>query len=186
MAATVIINRLTGAGPTLTDITSTTNRVSQADNASPGTASPVPAAGTLDSNASLSAWCVTRLQCTLAPATLITNLKWYCNNPAMQTDTKFRGETATAYTQAPVTGLTFGGAGELKVANYATLTAPVNLANAGQTGTYTSGAPKSVAGSTSTAVEFGDRMCYQLQVGSTAVPGVLSPVMANTWQYDET
>lgn len=76
MAATVVINRLTGAGPTLNVITTINTRCNAEDtHSTAGTSNPIviPSSGT-----NYSYWCVTRLQCTVAPTTLINNLKWYC------------------------------------------------------------------------------------------------------------
>lgn len=185
MTATIIINRLTSTGPTATPITSATTRLKQADNGTQDTNNPVPAVGTLDSNASVSCWCVTRLECTVAPVTAVNNLFWYADNAAMATGTKLKGESATAYVQAPITGLTFGGAGELTVANYTGLTTPVIVGNAAAGGVYTSAAKKTMSGSTTTTEQFGDRFVYQLQVASAASPGVITAVLF-TWQYDET
>jgi hypothetical protein len=174
------------------DVTSgSTFRMKQADNPTSDTNNPIPAVGTLDSNASVSCWWCTTLNVTVAAATAINNIKWYGNNPTLQTGLKLRGEGATGYVQAPTTGLTFGGAGEAKVANYATMTAPVDLATTTASGTYTSGAMKtmtSAAKDNTTGYISGGTFIfvYQLQVASTASPGVMSPIHTATWQYDET
>jgi hypothetical protein len=178
MAATVEIHRLTGSGPTETNIAAaSTNRMSQLDNAAPGTSGPIPAVST-----SLSAWIATRLNCTVAPSNLINNLQWFTDGVAMATGLTLKGEKATGYTQAVTSGLTVGGAGELTVAHYTTgtLSSPVNLIS-----TYTSGSTKTLSGSTSTTGLFGDHMVYQLNVTSSASPGTIATSQL-TWQYDET
>lgn len=183
MAATVQIMRRTGAS-TDTDITNPTNtRLKQADNGTIDTNNPIPAVGTIDSNASVSCWCATKLQVvTTPPANGISNLKWYTDGVSLATGLKLKGEVATSYIQAVTSGLTFGGAGELKVANYSTITTPVDVI-----ATYTSGAMKTVAGSIGNATgQIGTAfMVYQLQVASTASPGTTAGTTF-TWQYDET
>lgn len=193
MAATVIINRYNGAGETATDITSTTTRLSQADSASPGTSNPIPAVGTLDTSAAVSVWAVTRLHASTTPSGTINNIKWYTNNPTLQTGVKLRGETATSYVQPVTTNLTFGAGGQLTTTTYSTMSAAGGangsvLADPGAAGVYTSGSPKSVSGSISNPSTggFGDRFVFQMQVASTASPGVISPTITVTWQYDET
>ncbi len=187
MAATIIINRLTGAGPTATPITSINTRVLQNDtHATGGTSNPIPAVGTFNAtpgsgSAAVSCWCNTRLECTVAPSNNVTNLKWYTDGSnSLGTGTNVKGNTATAYVQSPTTNLTQGAAGELRSANYATLTAEVV-----DVFTFTSGSPKSVTGSTSTTQQFGDRMVFQIIVDSSASPGTTTTETA-TWQYDET
>lgn len=175
MAATVIINRLTGAGPTLTAITSTTNRMSTSDVAAPGTSNPIPIP---DAGTNYSFWVVTRLQATVAPDNGINNIKWYSDGTAFGTGLTCNGNSATAYTQA--TG-TVGTSGTLlNTTNYPTVTAPVNVT------TFTSGSPKTVTGSLGAATgEFGDRFVYQLAVGTTATVGTMA-ARTFTWQFDET
>lgn len=176
MAATVIINRLTGAGPTLTDITSTTNRMSTSDVAAPGTSDPIPIP---DAGTNYSYWVVTRLQATVAPSNGINNIKWYSDGTSFGTGLTCNGQTATAYVQATGTQGTTGL--QLNTTNYATLTAaPVSVT------TLTSGAPKSVTGTlAATTGEFGDRFVYQLAVGTTATVGTMT-ARTFTWQFDET
>src|ERR1043165_6712093 len=157
MAATITIRRLTGAGPTSTDITGINTRVDLSDAHSTASTSnpiPIPASGT-----NYSYWCVTQLNCTVAPATLVNNLKWYTAGAnSFGTGVPCKCNTATGYVQATgsassVTQLTTG--------NYATLAgAPSNAF------TYTSGSPLSVSGSTSGTGQFGDRVVYQIEVAS--------------------
>src|SRR3989304_4504213 len=103
MVATVIINRLTGAGPTATAITGINTRANTADAHSTGdTASPiqVPAAGT-----NYSFWVVTRLECTVAPDNLVDNLEWFTDGSnSYGTGITNVMNTATGYTQATGTG----------------------------------------------------------------------------------
>ena len=175
MPATIIINRLTGVGPTATPITSINTRANAADaHTTADTASPItiPAAGT-----NYSYWVVTRLECTVAPSGTIDNLRWYtdgANN--FGTGVTCKGNEATSYTQA------VGAAGngtELTVGNYASVTTPVDVF------TFTSGSPKSLAGSTVTTEQFGSRFVYQIEVGTTAAPGATAQETF-TWKYDET
>ncbi len=175
MSATVLIRRLTGAGPSATDITSINTRANAADAHTTGdTASPisVPAAGT-----NYSYWVVTRLDATVGPSGTIDNLRWYTDGGnGFGTGVTCKGNEATGYTQA--TGVTGNGT-QLTVGNYATVTTPVDVF------TFTSGSPKSLAGSTSSTGQFGSRFVYQIEVGTTAGPGVTS-AETFTWKYDET
>lgn len=178
MAATVVIRRLTGAGPTATDITSINTRANAEDaHSTAGTTNPIqiPAAGT-----NYSYWVVTRLDVTAGTYTTINNLKWYTDGGnGFGTGITCRVGTATGYTQATGTAGTTGT--ELTVGNYATFT----LGNANAF-TYTSGSPLSVTGSTSSNAtgQFGDRVVYQIEVGTTASPGA-SASETFTYRYDE-
>lgn len=181
MAATIIINRKTGAGPTNTAITSGNTRASTSDNPYTNETTnpiPIPGAGT-----NYSFWVVTRLECTVAPATSVNNLKWFTDGTdSTGTGVGVKGNTANVYDQA---GGTVGTTGtQLTVANYGNGTtdldgAPVDVF------THTSGSPKSVTGSTSTVQEFGDFFVYQFEVGTTATAGATTSETI-TWQYDET
>lgn len=176
MAATVLIRRLNSTGPTATDITSTTNRMSASDAVAPGTADPipVPASGT-----NYSFWVTTRLDATVAPANGINNLKWYSDGTTFGTGLVCSGQTATSYVQATGTQGTTGT--QLTTGNHAGLTgAPVDVT------TLTSGSPKTVSGSiAATTGQFGDRFVYQLAVGTTAGVGTTT-ARTFTWQFDET
>ncbi|MHA1400146.1 MAG: hypothetical protein ACTSQE_07340 [Candidatus Heimdallarchaeaceae archaeon] len=179
MAATVLIRRLTGSGPTATDITGINTRANAEDaHTTAGTSNPVriPAAGT-----NYSYWVVTRLDATVTPTGTINNLKWYSDGAnGFGTGVTCKGNTATGYVQA--TG-TAGETGDiLNTTNYATLAgAPVDVF------THTSASPKSVTGSVSnpTTGEFGDRFVYQIEVDSTASPGATGSETF-TYRYDET
>lgn len=183
MAATIIINRLTGAGPTLTPITSGNTRASTSDAPSPGTADPIPipAAGT-----NYSYWVCTRLQCTVTPTGTVNNLKWYTDAGGFGTGVNVTVDTATAYTQA--TGTQGSTGDELTTTSYPSISggggAGQPYANAFS---FTSGAPLSVTGSITnpSTGEFGDRVVYQIEVINTASAGSLTPETF-TWQYDET
>ncbi len=178
MAATVIINRLTAAGPTTTDITGINTRANTTDlHDTDETANPIQIP--TDAATKHSYWVVTRLEATVAPDTLIDNIEWFTDAAnSFGTGVSCLGESASAYTQA--TG-TAGDTGLLlDTNNYVSLAAdPVSVF------TFTSAAPNVIAGSTSTAIEFGDRMVYQIDVISTAGPGV-TPTETWTWRFDET
>lgn len=177
MAATVQIVRLTGAGPTATDITSINTRANAEDaHTTAGTSNSilVPAAGT-----NYSYWVVTRLNVTAITAGTVDNVKWYTdgvNN--FGTGVTCKVNTATGYVQATGTAGTSGT--QLTTGNYATLAgAPVDAF------TYTSGSPLSVTGTTTTTGQFGDRVVYQIEVGTTAASGATAQETF-TWRYDDT
>ena len=175
IAATVLIRRLTSTGPTATDITSINTRANAADSHSTAdTSSPItiPSSGT-----NYSYWVVTRLDCTVLPATSISNLKWYTDGGnGLGTGVACNVNTASGYVQA--TGSTGNGT-QLTTGNYATLAGSPSNAFA-----YTSGSPLSVTGSTSTTGQFGDRVVYQMAISSTASPGPTGSETF-TWSYDE-
>jgi hypothetical protein len=180
MVATVLIRRLTGAGPSATDITSINTRANTVDShTTADTSNPikVPTSGT-----NYSFWVVTRLDSTVTPAGTINNINWYTDGAnGFGTGVTCKMDTATGYTQATgtagVTGL------QLTQTNYATL-ADANPTNAFG---FTSGAPKSVTGTISnpTTGQFGDYVVYQIEVGTTAGPGA-TPQETFTFTYDET
>lgn len=176
MAATVIINRKTGSGPTNTAITAGSTRLSASDSPTPGTSDPVeiPAAGT-----NYTYWCSTRLECTVAPDGTVDNLRWHPVLPNnFGTGVTAKGNTATAYVQA--TG-TQGETGDiLNTTNHTSLAAATS-----DIWTYTEASPKSITGSTTTAVEFGDQWVFQIEFASTASAGTISSHTAR-WRYDET
>lgn len=177
MAATVLIRRLTGAGPTATDITSINTRANAEDaHTTAGTTNSilVPAAGT-----NYSYWVTTRLDVTAITSGTVDNVKWYtdgANN--FGTGVACRVGTATGYTQATGTAGTSGT--ELTVGNFPTFT----LGNANAF-TYTSASPLSVTGTTATTGQFGDRVVYQIEVGTTAASGATASETF-TWRYDDT
>lgn len=177
MAATVQIVRLTGAGPTATDITSINTRANAEDaHTTAGTSNSilVPAAGT-----NYSYWVVTRLNVTAITAGTVDNLKWYTDGSNnFGTGVTCKVNTATGYVQATGTAGTSGT--QLTTGNYATLAgAPVDAF------TYTSGSPLSVTGTTSATGQFGNYVVYQIEVGTTAASGATA-TETFTWRYDDT
>ena len=138
------------------------------------TNNPVPAVTT-----SYSYWANTRLHCTVVPANLINNLKWYSDGVSAGTGLTVNAAKAS-------TGANAG---------YRQATSAVALNNTNHTGldvasptdasTYTSGSPLSLTGSTSTAIVFGDFVVFQLAVTASASPGAMS-ARTYTWQWDET
>lgn len=191
MAATVVINRWTGAvgSPTKTAIQGSTNRMSTSDNASPGTANPIPipAAGT-----NYSFWVATELNATAGPANGINNLKWYSDGTSFGTGLTCSGNQATSYVQATGTAGTTGTVLDTAVtaSHYnagGTTTSPLTASPVDVT-TLTSGSPASIGGSTLGAAgtgDFGNFFVYQLAVGTTATVGTMA-ARTFTWQYDET
>lgn len=177
MAATIIINRLTGAGPTATPITGINTRANAEDaHSTAGTSNSilVPSAGT-----NYSYWVHTRLECTAITSGTVDNLKWYTDGSNnLGTGVTCVGESATSYVQA--TG-TPGSSGDQLTAG-----AHAGLAGApSDVFAYTSGSPKSISGSTTTVQQFGDRMVYQIEVGTTAASGATGQETF-TWRYDDT
>lgn len=177
MAATVIINRLTGAGPTATDITSINTRANAEDaHTTAGTSNSilVPAAGT-----NYSYWVVTRLNVTAISSGTVDNLKWYTDGSNnFGTGVTCKVNTATGYVQATGTAGTSGT--QLTTGNYATLAGAPTDAFA-----YTTGSPLSVTGTTTGTGQFGDRVVYQIEVGTTAASGATAQETF-TWRYDDT
>lgn len=178
MAATVLIRRLTGTTPTLTDITSINTRANAEDaHSTAGTTNSilVPAAGT-----NYSYWVTTRLDVTAITAGTVNNIKWYTDGAnGFGTGVTCKGQTATSYVQATGTAGTTGT--QLTTGNHAGLTgAPVDVF------TFTSGSPKSVTGTTSSvSAVFADMFVYQVEVGTTASGGATG-TETFTWQYDDT
>lgn len=183
MAATVIINRWTGSSgsPTKTAIQSA-NTVANASDAHQATASgstnpiKIPTAGT-----KYSFWVSTRLSASVTPAGTIDNLRWQTDGTNnFGTGVTCVGNTASSYVQA--TGTTGDTGTQLTTGNHTALAGtPVNVF------TYTSASPKSVTGSISnpSTGDFGDFFVYQIEVATTASPGVTGQETF-TWLYDET
>jgi hypothetical protein len=175
----VQIHRLTGAGPTGTDITDINTRAVAADaHSTAGTSNPVrkPTAGT-----NYSYWVTTQLYYDGDDEGTINNIEWYTDGDnGMGTGIGVIGNTADSYVQA--TG-TVGETGtELTSGNHAGLTAsPVDVFS------FTSGSPKAVAGSVTDpdGEYFADRFVYQVTVGTTASAGA-SASETFTWRYDST
>lgn len=177
MPSTVQINRLTGAGPTATDITSINTRANAEDAHSvAGTANSilVPTAGT-----NYSYWVNTRLNVTVINSGQVDNVKWFtdgANN--FGTGVTCSVGTATGYVVASGTLGTTGLV--LTVGNYAGFT----LGNANAF-IYTSASPLSVTGVATVVGQFGDRVVYQIEVGTTAASGATASETF-TWRYDDT
>ncbi len=177
MAATVTIRRLTSTGPTSTDITSINTRANAEDaHSTAGTTNSilVPAAGS-----NYSFWVVTQLNITAITSGTVDNVKWYTDGTNnFGTGVTALVNTATGYVQA--TGTTGTTGTQLTTGNYATLAGtPVDPF------TYSSGSPLSVSGSATTTGAFGDRVVYQLVVGTTAASGATAQETF-TWRYDDT
>lgn len=177
MSATVLIRRLTGAGPTATDITSINTRANAEDaHTTAGTSNSilVPAAGT-----NYSYWVVTRLDVTAITSGTVDNIKWYTDGSNnFGTGVTCKVNTATGYVQATGTAGTTGT--QLTTGAYATLAGAPTDAFA-----YTSGSPLSVSGTTATTGQVGDRVVYQIEVGTTAASGATAQETF-TWKYDDT
>lgn len=177
MAATVQIVRLTGAGPTATDITSINTRANAEDaHSTAGTSNSilVPTSGT-----NYSYWVVTRLNVTAITSGTVDNVKWYTDGSNnFGTGVTCKVNTATGYVQATGTAGTSGA--QLTTGAYATLAGAPSDAFS-----YTSGSPLSVSGTTTTTGQFGDRVVYQIEVGTTAASGATAQETF-TWKYDDT
>jgi hypothetical protein len=183
MAATVILNRLTGAGPTLTPITGGNTRASTSDNPyTTETTNPIPIPTGADK---FSFWVVTRPEVTVAPTGTLNNLKWYTDGASgFGTGVTCKAADASVYDQA--TGTQGDTGTELTVANYGNGTTDLNAAPLEVFANFTSGSPLSVAGSTTTTSStFADMVVYQIIVANTASAGTLT-AETFTWQYDET
>ncbi len=184
MVATVIIERLTGAGPTRTDLAGGNTRANAEDVHSTGdTASPIeiPTAGT-----NYSFWVNTQLNATVAPDNLIDNIEWFTdgvNSYGTGIGLLVAQAALASYTLAPGTiGVT---GTELNDTNYTggTLT-PATPTDAFAEVT---GAPLTVTGSTTTTGAFGNIVVWQLTVLSTASPGTKPATPETiTWRFDET
>jgi hypothetical protein len=178
MAATVTVRRWTGAGPTKTDITSTTNRASTSDAASPGTSNPIPVP---PSGSTYSYWVTTTLSADSSPAGTIDNVNWYTDGAnGFGTGVTCVGIDADTYVQA--TGTTGTTGTQLTTGNHAGLSG-----SPGDVFSYTSGSPLAIAGSIDNPAtgDFADFLVYQIVVGATAGPGA-TPTETFTWVYDET
>jgi hypothetical protein len=184
LAATVKIFRWTSTSgaPVKTDITSATNRAATADDPAPGNANPIPVP-TADLNYSY--WVCTRLSATAAPATAINNIKWYSDGTnSMGTGVSLKVATASAYAMATGTPGTTGTA--LTSAGYGAGWSFSQSAASGAFNFASSGTMLTVTGSIGSATgDFGDFVVYQVEVSSSAGPGVTTAETL-TWQYDQT
>lgn len=186
MVATVIIERLTGAGPTRTDITSINTRANAADAHTTGdTASPIeiPTAGT-----NYSYWVNTQLNATVTPDNLIDNIEWFTdgvNSYGTGIGLVVAQAALASYTQAVGTPGVTGT--QLNDTNYTGGT--LTPATPDDAFTKVTGAALAVTGSIAnpSTGAFGNIVVYQLTVLSTATPGT-KPATPETisWRYDET
>lgn len=184
MVATVIIERLTGAGPARTDITAINTRANAFDTHTTGdTANPIeiPGAGT-----NYSYWVNTQLNATVAPDNLIDNIEWFTdgsNTYGTGIGSVVAQAALASYTQAVGTPAVTGT--ELNDTNYSggTLTPATPLDSFAET----TGAPLVVTGSTTTTGPFGNIVVYQTTVGTTATAGT-KPATPEifTFRFDET
>jgi len=177
LAATVQINRLTGSGPTYTNITAINTRANAEDaHSTAGTTNSIliPTSGT-----NYSYWVTTQLEVTAITGGTVDNLRWYTDGSNnFGTGVTCKGQEATSYVQASGTPGTTGT--QLTTGNHAGLTgSPVDVF------TFTSGSPKTLTGTTSTAAKFGSRFVYQIEVGTTASSGATGSETW-TWKYDDT
>lgn len=163
MAATVQIVEKNGAGATATDKTSGTIRFKNADDATVDTNNPmvIPSSG---SDWSYEKWL--RLNVTVAPATNISNLKFYTDG------TSGFGTGVSLWAKA--------------VTSYATPAEGTSSTGYSDAFGYTSGSALSLgAGPYTGTGEKGDHCVLLLEVASTASPGSLTAETA-TFSYDET
>ncbi len=180
MAATVTIRRLTGAGPTSTDITSANTVASTSDSPTPGTTNPIPIP---PSGNKYSFWVSTRLHVTVGPTGTIDNLKWYSDAVSFGTGVTVYGAKASTGAAAGYREAT-GTAGDTGDLLNGTNHTGLDAATVDVT-TLTSGSPLALTGSTTGTGEFGDFMILQFDVGSTTVAGATAQ-NTMSWQYDET
>ena len=175
----VQIRRLTGAGPTGTDITSINTRLNAEDtHTTAGTSNPIliPSSGT-----SYSYWCSTRLYFNGSGTGTINNIRWFTDGAnGLGTGIGLRVGTATAYAQA--TGTPGDTGTELTAGNYSTFT----LGNSNAF-TYTSASPLTVSGSVTDPTDeyFGDIVVLQVTVADTASAGATA-TETMSWRYDTT
>ena len=185
MVATVIIERLTGAGPTRTSILGINTRANAEDAHSTGdTANPIEIPTGSDN---FSFWVNTQLNATAAPDNLLDNIEWFTDgvNSYGTGITAVVAQAALAsYTQAPGTDGVSGTV--LTDANYTggTLTpsTPTDMF------AKTTGSPLAVTGSTTGTGAFGNIVVYQIVVASSATPGTKPSGGPEdiTWRFDET
>lgn len=185
MAATVTIRRWTGASGSIskTDITSGNTRASTSDDPTPGSANgvPIPSSGT-----KYSYWVSTRLSADTTPVGTIDNLKWYTDGAnGFGTGITCKGsEAATGADDGYREGAgTPGDTGtQLTTGNHTGIEgAPFDVFG------KTSASPLALVGSISNpdTGDFGEHMVWQIEVVSTASPGVI-PTETFSFRYDET
>jgi hypothetical protein len=184
MAATVIINRWTGAGPTKTAITGINTRANAEDvHSTAGTTNSIliPAAPY-----NYSYWVNTRLEITAINLGTVDNIKWYTDGTNnFGTGVDCIGYTASVYGQASGTPGQSGT--ELTTTNY---TSAGGTLNGDPVNVFTykivdGGSPASVSGSSSSTGDVGDFFVYQIRVADTALSGATGSETF-TWKYDDT
>jgi hypothetical protein len=175
----VQIRRLTGDGPTSTNITDLNTRCNAEDvHSTAGTNNPilVPTAGT-----NYSYWVTTRLYYDGSGVGTIDNIEWFTDGTNnLGTGVGCHGNDADGYTQA--TGTPGETGNELTTVAYASLSgAPVDVFD------FTTASPKSISGSVvdPDSELFGDSMVFQITVGTTAGSGPTG-TETFTWRYDST
>lgn len=175
MVATVVINRLTGAGPAETAITSACTRAGASDEPTNGSPVRIPT-----SSCNYSYWVNTQLDATAAPDNQIDNIQWYTDGTlSFGTGIFAIVTTACTYTQAD--GVAGSSGSLLDLTNYP------NIASGGTSpaASRTSSCKLAVAGSIAAATgAFGDRVVFQLSVDNTASPGN-SAEETFTFEFDE-
>lgn len=186
MVATVIIERLTGAGPTRTDITSINTRANAFDSHFTGdTANPieVPSAGS-----NFSFWVNTQLNTTVAPDNLIDNLEWFTdgvNSYGTGITLQVAQAALASYTQAIGTPGVTGTL--LNDTNYSGGTLTPATPSTDNAFGFVTGAPLAVTGSTTGTGAFGNIVVYQVAVGTSATSGTKPAIPETfTWRFDET
>jgi hypothetical protein len=176
--ATVRVVRLTGSGPSETDITSQVSVVNAEDSPSstPSTnPTRIPLAGE-----NRSYWVTTRLKATVTPASIVNNLKWFTDG-VNGLGTGFGCKVAVASSYVIASGTQGVSGTQLSTANHAGIAQePVDAF------AFTIDTPLSVPGSISnpSVGQFGSFVVFQVSVGPTATPGVSSEEQF-IWSYDE-
>lgn len=176
MAATVVINRITGtvAASAETNVTSGSVHAGAQDANTSPCRIPVPSSGS-----NYSFWVTTQLKCTVAPDNSLNNVKWY-------TDGGNSFGTGVTALVIPASGYAsaLGAAGSsgslLNAANYG----PTACAATSSLFLYTSACKLTLTGSTNTTGSFGNRVVFQLSVDTTASAGNSGAELI-TWEFDE-
>ncbi len=175
----VQIHRLTGAGPSGSNITDVNTRCNAEDvHSTAGTNNPilVPTAGT-----NYSYWVTTRLYYDGDDTGTINNIRWFTDGSNdLGTGIGCIGNDADAYTQA--TGTPGETGTELTAGNYPGLSgAPVDVF------TLTSASPRTIDGNVTDPNNeyFGEMMVFQVTVATTAAAGPTGSETF-TWRYDST
>ncbi len=176
MVATVLIIRTT-SGSTETDITSGNTRASTSDDPSQGTATPIPVPA---ANENFSFWVTTQLQVTVAPTTVIDNIRFYSDGAnGLGTGVFMVANKTSTYIEASGTISTTG----LQL----TTALHTNLFSAAQDiFSFTSTAPLTLLGTLSVTGSSGSSLVvYQIIVSSGAGAGT-TPAETLTYLFDET